>query len=137
MSAFKDIYDILKDLLKVAKDAGNQILVDKAMEIQAKLFEFKEENETLKDEIKRLQEQIKGYDQTAEVEATLITHSGGYYTVKDDTVCRFFCNACWQSGKNLFQLNAEPRLPGMIVKQTKYKCPHCKTLIVIPFEEIK
>jgi len=123
MGAFKDIYDILKDLLQVAKDAGNQVLVDKAMDIQAKLFEFKEENEGLKDEIKSLREQIAAYDKTAEIEAALIPHTGAFYTTKDDPQKRIFCSHCWQSGKKLIQMHS--------FNGPFHLCPHCKNTFEI------
>lgn len=55
MGAFKDTYDIARDILAVAKKKGYQDIVSQIMEIQAKLFEFKEENETLKDNNKILE----------------------------------------------------------------------------------
>jgi len=123
MSLFKDAYDITKDLLNAAKEDGYQDLADKAMAIQAKLFEFKEENENLKDEIKKLQDQLTSLTKKAEIEETLIPHTSPYFTQKGDTLDRFFCAHCWQSEQKLMQIQ--------YYGDTRYYCPHCKSDIFI------
>ena len=76
MGTFKDIYDILKDLRKLAKESSNQPMMDLAVSIQDQLFDMNEEMQNLKDENKEnlikleklelenkvLQEKVQDYD---------------------------------------------------------------------------
>lgn len=43
MGTIKDVYDILKDLRSLAKEANNQPMIELAVEIQDNLFGIKDE----------------------------------------------------------------------------------------------
>jgi len=59
MSAFKDFYDVLKDLIGLAKKGKNQEVVSMALDLQEKFFELREENDELNSKIKELTEKTK------------------------------------------------------------------------------
>ena len=59
MSTFKDAYDILKDLISEAKKLNNQEMISLSMAVQEKLFELKDELETIKDENKNIKTEIE------------------------------------------------------------------------------
>jgi len=94
MGAIKDTYDILKDLITMAKDADNQVLVDKACELQERLFDLREDNQRLKAKVAELENQIR---QLKDDPASGLTPHDGYYTKQDDH--RFFCALCLDNRK--------------------------------------
>lgn len=61
MSAFKDFYDVLKDLIGLAKKGKNQEVVSMALDLQEKFFELREENDELNSKIKELTEKTKWF----------------------------------------------------------------------------
>lgn len=59
MGTIKDVYDILKDLRSLAKEANNQPMIELAVDIQDKLFDIKDDMQKLKEENMSLQKEIK------------------------------------------------------------------------------
>lgn len=58
MSAIKEVYDLVKELMAIASKAKNQEVVNLAMNLQAAIFDLREQQENDKQEIKALQERI-------------------------------------------------------------------------------
>lgn len=58
MGTIKDVYDILKDLRSLAKEANNQPMIELAVSIQDNLFDIKDEMQNLKEENRELKAKI-------------------------------------------------------------------------------
>ena len=55
MGSVMDIYSLVKDLIKEAKERKNLEIVEKLLDIQEFLFDIREENEALKQRISELE----------------------------------------------------------------------------------
>ena len=120
MGAFKDTYDIIKDLLKAAKAVQNQEVVQLAMDLQEKFFELREDNEELIQKIKSLEAQISDLKQVKVTEDDMEFSSGGYFTLKSDTNKILYCGCCWGQDHRL--------IPLLLTGGTRtYQCGRCKT----------
>ena len=129
MGTFKDVYDILKDLLNWAKESGKQELVDLANEIQADLFNMREENQNLKEENRKLQTRLLDDKKLKSIEKDLIPHIQAFYTRKSDKIERLYCARCWDKEKNLIQLQGYPDWDQYGCKDVY--CPECKNRLRI------
>lgn len=113
MGVTKDVYEILKDITKLAREAGNQQMIELSIDVQMRLFELREENQKLKQE----NEQLKG---TKALEEDIIRHENGYITRKSEEGQNLkYCGTCWANGKKLVGLTACD-IPGM-----DYRRPIC------------
>ena len=104
MSIFKDAYDIIKDLVKLAKESGNQEMATKVVDIQEKFFDIREEMEELKDENRKLKDTIARMHNDEELEKDLELTTGGYYirkSEKEQGKNIKYCAACWQNHHKL------------------------------------
>lgn len=117
MGAFKDGYDILKDLIKLAKEARNQEMMELAMDVQVKLIELNEENQKIKEELD-FKNNIK------EIERDLVRCSDGLcYRQSEIDKKILYCSACWGNNKKLIQLTRNA-FPGPTFNTNI--CPNCK-----------
>ena len=66
MGTIKDIYDVVKDLRTLAKEANNQPMIELAVDIQDKLFDMREIMQDLKETNKDLVEKLKIANETIE-----------------------------------------------------------------------
>lgn len=124
MGAFKDTYDIIKDLLKAAKAVQNQEVVQLAMDLQEKFFELREDNDALEQKIKKLESRISDLEQIKVTEADMVFSEEGYCTLKSDTNKVFYCGCCWGQESKLLPL-------AHISGRSNYQCGHCKTIFFI------
>ena len=111
MSAIKDVYDIIKEVKRLADEYQNQEMIEKVLEIQNSYFEFREELQNLKDENGNLQDTIKRMHDDEELEKDLELTSGGYYirkTEREQGKNIKYCAACWQNYKKLMPLCSVP-----------------------------
>ncbi len=120
MGTFKDVYDILKDLRNLAKEASNQEMIDLAVQIQDKIFDLKNDNQILKDENKKLQQIIDNLENAKEIEKHIIPMQEPIFQLDNDTQKSFYCQHCWEKEKKLYKVttfywNYEP----------KFKCYNC------------
>ncbi len=123
------MYDILKDLLNLAKESGKQELVDLANEIQADLFNMREENQNLKEENRKLQTKLLDDKKLKNIEKDLIPHIQAFYTRKSDKIERLYCARCWDKENNLIQLQGHPNWDQYGCKDVY--CPECKSRLFI------
>ena len=59
MGTIKDVYDILKDLRSLAKEANNQPMIELAVSIQDNLFDIKDEMQSLKEKNMELEKELQ------------------------------------------------------------------------------
>lgn len=105
-------YEALKDGISVAQKADNIQLVKDLLEAQQQIFDLVNENNQLKDEIKKL-------NAVVDIEANIERHKDAYITLKNESEKLIYCSSCWDTKKVLIQ--------GQIVNTGKYQCPACKT----------
>lgn len=125
MSAFKDIYDIAKDLKAEAKRLKSQEMLSLAMDVQEKLFELKEEIESVKDENKSLKEEIEKLKNPEIKEEDINYTQNGFFTLNSENNKIPYCSACWKLNKKIV-----PLAKG-VKAWWHYTCPLCKTEISI------
>ena len=129
MGTFKDAYDILKDLMALAKKLKNQEMVSLAMDVQEKMFDLKEEIEALKDENKGLKEEVETIKKPAISDGDIKYTREGYFTLNSEKNEYPYCSACWKVNNKVVPL----------AKGTKaywhYVCPNCKTDFAIDLRE--
>ena len=124
MGTFKDLYDILKDLIKEAKALKSQEMISLSMDVQEKLFEFKEEAENLKDENKRLKKEIKNLKQSTIDENDIVYSPYGFFTLKSEKGRLPYCSACWKTQHKLVPLSRH-------AQWWNYKCSNCQSQVVV------
>jgi predicted RNase H-like nuclease (RuvC/YqgF family) len=120
MSIFKDGYDILKDLAKMAKEAENQEMASKVVDIQEKFFDIREEMEEIKEENRNLKDTIARMHNDEKLEKDLELTTSGYYirkTEKEQGKNIKYCAACWQ---NLHKL-----MPFTRNSSSAIQCSNC------------
>ncbi|MDD3862830.1 MAG: hypothetical protein PHV79_03170 [Clostridia bacterium] len=107
--AFNDGYNILKDLIKLAKKAKNQDMMALAMDVQVKLMELNEENQKLKKK-KRL-------------DSDIVKHFDGFVTLKSEKGKElYYCGRCYGADGKLILMQ-----PVYKYEDTKAcSCPNCK-----------
>ena len=105
------IYDLLKDLASVLKEAGKIEQYKQILEITSKLFELQNEKNNLKQE----NEKLKNERITTE---NLIFEKNMYYLIEEDQKHGPFCTCCWDSNSKLIRLHVGDQ--GAL-------CPFCKT----------
>ena len=122
MSAFKEVYDVIKDVRNLAKEYKNGEMVDKIIDIQEAFFDIREEMENLKEENKSLKSTIEEMKNTSILEDDLELTTKGYYIRKSDAESGkriYYCPACWQNYKKLIPL---------FDLGTSFSCPNCKAV---------
>lgn len=124
MGTFKDIYDVLKDLMSEAKRLKNQEMISLAMDLQSMLFDFKEEIENIKEENNNLRREIEGLKKPSIDESDIKYTQNGLYTLFSENNENPYCSACWKLERKVV-----PLAKGGV--WWKFSCPHCKTEIAI------
>ena len=75
MGTIKDVYDILKDLRSMAKEANNQPMMDMAINIQDKIFELKEQMQELKESNLKLKSDLQiANNEVQRLQSMLVDH---------------------------------------------------------------
>ena len=118
MGAFKDTYDIIKDLLKAAKNVQNQEVVQLAMDLQEKFFELREDNDKLLNEIKELKEKIEVLEQAQIKEEEIEYYDTGFVTLKTESYKIPYCSFCWKKEHKLLPL-------AQYGSWFQYQCSNC------------
>lgn len=124
MGTFKDAYDIVCDLIKLAKEKGNEQLVSSLIDVQVKLFELKDEIEKVKDQNKALQQELENYKTPVINEECVQYHANGFFTLKNENNKYPYCSACWRLNKRIVPLAKQG-------DWWKFKCPSCQTQIMV------
>lgn len=128
MSAFKDFYDILKDLVQLAKVAKNQEVLTASMNLQAKFFELREENENLNQELKQLKEKIDQLEKSTLLEDQIEYSTRGFFVIKSEEPKIPYCSMCWKRDHKQIPLSQRN---GWF----EYTCGNCKTNVVVMDEK--
>ncbi|MBO5224661.1 MAG: hypothetical protein J6C23_09150 [Clostridia bacterium] len=121
MGTFKDVYDILKDLLSFATTIETKQLV---MNLQEKFFELREENENLKEEIKTLKDNIKILENIGNIEEDLEYSVRGFVLLKTDKKKIPYCSCCWKKEHKLIPLS-------QYGNYFQYECGNCRTKVIV------
>jgi len=107
------IFDELKSIGKVLREAGKIEQYKQILEAQEKLLEMQKKIDDLKKENKKLNEKLK-------IKENLEYKNNAYWSKKDDdSKDGPFCSRCWDVDKNLVHLHPA----GM---EGSWVCPHCK-----------
>ena len=130
MSTFKDIYDILNDLISKAKKLKNQEMVSLSMNIQEKLFEFKEEIEIVKDENKELKNELERIKHPSIEESDIRYYPSGFFTLNSENNHLPYCSACWKKKHLQVPLSRQ-------FKSYDCKCSVCQSKIIVLDENDK
>ena len=124
MGAFKDTYDIIKDLLKAAKAVQNQEVVQLAMDLQEKFFELREDNQNLLDEVKALKTKLEEMEKADLLEEDIEYSHRGFFTLKNETHKIPYCSFCWKKEKKLYPLS-------QFSSWMNFECANCKSKIIV------
>lgn len=114
MSAVKDVYDLVRDLVDEAKRQKNLELQEKLMDIQSLIFDIREENEQLKSRVAEL-------EKCSILESELELLDSGLYvkkTEKESGKNIRYCASCFQMHGKLIPVALGNRI---------LVCPNCKT----------
>ena len=100
MGSVMDIYSLVKDLIKEAKERKNLEIVEKLFDMQEYLFDIREENEALKQRISDLEE-TKILSDDLE-----LTDKGVYIrkSEKESGKNMIYCPACYNDYKKLYPI---------------------------------
>ena len=107
-------YDAIKDVAKIAREAGNTELYAEILEVQEKAIELQNENNELKSQINKMKE-------NSDISSRLKFKKQVYYlsidSIKEEGP---FCSGCWDNYNKLVRLHImEPEM-------TLAQCPICK-----------
>ena len=127
MSAFKDFYDVLKDLIGLAKKAQNQEVVSMALDLQEKFFELREENDELNSKIKELTEKLNDLEKANVLENDVKYYEKGFLTLNSDKTKIPYCSLCWKKEHKLMPLSQR----GVWFQ---YRCGNCHTDVAVMSE---
>lgn len=105
------LYEGIKDVAKVMQQADNVDLFLKLLDLSAIALDMQEEISKLKEENNKLKEQLS-------LKGEVIRHDSLYITLKDNESI-FYCAHCWDSSKQLIQVECNDY-------NGSFKCPHCK-----------
>ena len=130
MGAFKDTYDIIKDLLHAAKSVQNKEVVQLAMDLQEKFFELREENQELSDRVKMLSETIDQLKHPDIDESDIEYSPKGFFTLKNDSPKVPYCSFCWKTKRVLAPL-------AQYFNWGQYKCGGCHSEVTVMTTEGK
>ena len=130
MGAFKDFYDILKDLMTLAKEANNLEVTSMALDLQEKFFELREENDELKSKVKELTEKLNDSEKANVLENDVKYYAKGFLTLNQDKVKIPYCSLCWKKEHRLMPLSQSGAW-------FEYQCGNCHSKVVVTSEEGK
>ena len=124
MGSFKDFYDILKDLISLARKVKNQEVISLAMDLQEKFFELREDNDELNNQIKELNQKIEDLEKANILENDIEYTDRGFFTIKNENPKIPYCSMCWKRDHKLIPLSQRSAW-------FQYTCGNCKTNIVV------
>ncbi len=119
-----DAYEILKDLIKEAKRLKNLEMISLSMDVQEKIFEFKEELESVKDENRELKKQLELIKNPSISEDDIKYYPAGFFTLNSKGNKLPYCSACWKAKRIQIPLSRQ-------FKSWDYKCSSCQSKIIV------
>ena len=105
-------YEAIKDGIVAAQKADNIPLVSELIDVQKQILDLEDENRKLREQIKEMQE-------TADIAGKIERHEDAYITLADDPDKHIYCSCCWDTKKMLVQ--------GQKTGVGTYRCPSCGT----------
>ncbi len=127
MSAFQNFYDVLKELIKLAKQVRNQEVVDLALDLQEKFFELREENDELNYKIKELVDKLNDLEKANVLEKDIKYYEKGFLTLNTDKIKIPYCSLCWKKEHKLMPLSQRGAW-------FQYRCGNCHTDVTVMSE---
>jgi hypothetical protein len=109
---YSDFSQLFKDIRSVADTTANADLNQKILELQGKVMDLFEAQSELKDENKKLKEQLDFHDKISLNESGVIEIEGDY---------KQYCPGCWGKYRRLNILNPNSKLYSTPV----YYCASC------------
>ena len=107
-----ELFDTLKECVRVAQQADNVPLVRELINAQTQVLDLVDENQKLREQIKKMQE-------TTDIAGKIERHEDAYITLADDPDKHIYCSCCWDTKKMLVQ--------GQKTGVGTYRCPSCGT----------
>jgi phage FluMu protein Com len=105
------LYEQIKDIAKIVQQADNVDLYLRLLNLGATALDMQEKIAKIKEENNKLKEQLS-------LQNKVIRHDSLYITLKDNESI-FYCAHCWDSSKQLIQVECNDY-------NGSFKCPHCK-----------
>ncbi len=119
MGVAKDIYDITKDLMEIADNAGNAEIKMMAADIYIKLAEMKKEYMDLYEENLQLKRKIEENDNLKDIESRITrgkNNVADFTTDKGEAIK--ICSVCWDRDRKTIQVS--------VYDDEGYFCSVCK-----------
>lgn len=123
MSAVKEIYELIKQLFSLAEKFHDAEMQERLLQIQAGLFDLRDEIENLKEQNRDLSSQIEELEKSKNLEDDLEMTKAGQLIRKSESgrgIC--YCPACWENFRKLFPLVQTQKSPsqccncGIVIK---------------------
>jgi len=115
------IFDELKSVANVLKEADKIPQYQQILEVQEKLLEMQNRISDLESENKELNEKLK-------IQEVLVFNNNAYWIEKDDKKDGPYCSCCWDDNKKIIRMQpcGNPAF---------YDCPKCKNKSVKIYPE--
>lgn len=104
------IIEIIRDTISIASKIENVGLTNNLIQIQQNMFELVMENQSLKEELRRVAESNNLRDR-------IVRHRDAFITLSDDEIGVIYCSGCWDSNSKLVQVR--------IIELGGHICPVC------------
>lgn len=99
MGLFADTYNVMKEVISIAKKAKNQVVVEKLIELQEIFFKLREENGIRLDKIKSLEYQLSEIKKNVVNEKLFRFYPKGFFINGADKPILPYCSRCWMVDK--------------------------------------
>ena len=124
----KDFIEILKGIMALGEKYKDKKVGALCLELQSKIFEFKNEMEAVKDENKTLKQDIERMRNPSLNESDITHTNFGFFILKNDPICIPYCGGCWSQDKRQVLLSK--------YQSFQYRCPSCKAEFIYDIKEI-
>lgn len=123
------VYELAKDVLKVAQRVDNVELVEKILDLQKGVIDMQDEMLLKSKRINTLEDQIKDLRKQISQKEELILHKGVYWKKDDEQHQQPYCPVCYVNKEVIMAMNK--CWSGYSYNQSIYQCPDksCNTLL--------
>lgn len=128
MGTVKNTYDIIKDLVSMAKSIRNHEMMQLAMDLQERYFESREEKDNLLKTISNLNEHIRLLEESKVKESDIKYYHRGFLTLNTEANKLPYCSYCWKKEHKLYPLS-------QYGSWCEFHCSSCNTNIVVMTED--
>ena len=105
-------YDALKDVINIAKKAGN-------VELYRQLLDLSSQALDMQAEINRLTEENERLKKNADIERKITRYEQPYITLNGENENILYCSTCWAKSNILIQVRCDD--------YGHFRCPECQT----------